>query len=67
MELSYGSTYSRYDGVADNHYHFVCKKCGKVIDLELNFNISKNDVENALNVDVESHRLEFYGICSYCK
>ncbi len=67
MELNYGSTYSRYDGVADNHYHFVCKKCGKVLDLDLNFNISNKEIEDNANVNVEYHRLEFYGICSSCK
>ena len=32
LELSYGSTYSRFDGNAKMHYHFVCEHCGKVYD-----------------------------------
>ncbi len=66
-ELDYGSTYSRFDGSPHNHYHFVCNRCERVIDLDL-------PVDNALNkkaeennkVKVENHRLEFYGYCIEC-
>ena len=69
LELNYGSKYSRYDGNPENHYHFVCEKCEKVIDIEgvpvvegLNKEVAeKNDVE------VHFHRAEFYGLCSECK
>lgn len=67
MELNWGSTFSRYDGITENHYHFVCKKCGKIIDLYLSFNISYEAVEKAASINVDSHRLEFYGICKCCK
>ena len=34
IELNYGSKYSRYDGNAENHYHFVCTECEKVTDIK---------------------------------
>jgi len=33
-ELSFGSKYSRFDGNADDHYHFICTSCEKVIDIK---------------------------------
>ncbi|WP_035268340.1 Fur family transcriptional regulator [Desulfitibacter alkalitolerans] len=66
LELNWGSTFSRYDGITENHYHFVCKRCGKIMDLQLSFNISHEDVEKAANINVETHRLEFYGTCNFC-
>ena len=33
-ELKFGSKYSRFDGNPDNHYHFVCTECEKVIDVK---------------------------------
>ena len=34
-ELSYGSTYSRFDGNAEEHYHFVCESCDNVFDIDM--------------------------------
>ena len=35
QELSYGSSQSHYDGCPENHYHFVCRECGRVFDVDL--------------------------------
>lgn len=67
MELSYGSTFSRYDGNPHNHYHFVCEKCGRVLDVALPV---RTELEEELALKeahlVRSHRLEFYGVCRDC-
>lgn len=66
MELSYGSTYSRYDGNPVNHYHFVCGDCGRVVDLEMPV---IEDLDQELirqGYHVSHHRLEFYGRCREC-
>ena len=67
LELNYGSTFRRFDGNPHNHYHFVCEKCGDVLDIDL-------PLIDKLNLDVEQtgigrvghHRLEFYGTCTKC-
>lgn len=67
LELSYGSTYSRFDGNTESHYHFVCEDCGSVQDLDMP--IAKNlerDLEKSEKIKVHSHRLEFYGVCGDC-
>ncbi len=68
MVLDYGSTYSRYDGNPENHYHFHCKKCEQVFDLELPcFHDLNEKVNEDTNFKAENHRLEFYGFCPDCR
>ncbi len=68
QELNYGSTYSRYDGNPDLHYHFVCRICGRVLDVPVKVWENLNqEVAEATGWAVEQHRLEFSGICSECK
>lgn len=67
QELSYGSTYSRFDGNVHEHYHFVCEGCGRVMDVEIELSQEINQkVAEALGVSVNKHRLEFYGMCQDC-
>ncbi|NMB39077.1 MAG: transcriptional repressor [Firmicutes bacterium] len=67
MELSYGSTYSRFDGNPDNHYHFVCEECGSIFDIDIDIAEKfETKVENKLGVKVTDHRMEFYGLCTEC-
>lgn len=68
QELKYGSSFSRFDGNARHHYHFVCRCCGQVMDLNMPV-LSKLNQEAAYAVKgtVEDHRLEFYGICDRCQ
>lgn len=67
LELNYGSTYSRFDGNTDNHYHFVCTSCGKIGDVMLSLSDQINrQASEAVDGEVEFHRLEFYGVCGEC-
>ncbi|NLY10933.1 MAG: transcriptional repressor [Firmicutes bacterium] len=67
LELSYGSTYSRFDGNPETHYHFVCEDCGKVVDLEIDVAKELEEkVAKGIGAKVHDHRLEFYGVCSEC-
>lgn len=54
---------ARFDGCTDPHAHFRCKKCGKIIDLELSTNnLMPNDFKGIVD---ETH---FYlkGTCYDC-
>ena len=35
LRLSCGGTSDRYDGNPEQHYHFLCRECGNVSDLEM--------------------------------
>lgn len=67
MELNYSSNQCRYDGNPDRHYHFVCKKCEKVLDINVNIYIPVEEIAEQSNCIIEDHRLEYYGICPECK
>jgi Fe2+ or Zn2+ uptake regulation protein len=69
LELNYGSKFSRFDGNPENHYHFVCTRCGKVTDIEgcsVNKQLDET-VARENGVEVFFHRTEFYGLCRDCK
>ena len=67
IELDFGSTFSRFDGRTDNHYHFICRKCGKVFDVDMPVedNLDKKAAK-CTRFKVEDHRLIFYGPCKHC-
>ncbi len=67
QELKFGSTFDRYDGNVNPHYHFICESCGVIKDIEIEPNSRLNrKVEKATNYQVNNHRLEFYGQCDEC-
>ena len=52
----------RYDINIKHHNHFVCTKCGKIIDLP-----EVEIVKVPDNLDVEYQSVTFYGVCPECK
>lgn len=57
----------RFDGNLIPHYHFICKKCGAVLDLEMD-SLAHIDLLAAHNFTgaIEGHMVHFYGICPDC-
>lgn len=68
IELNVDGIVGRYEIRQDNHYHFICEKCGRIYDLN-------GPVETELNVKyakktgfkISHHRLEFRGLCKDCQ
>lgn len=58
----------RYDALMSPHSHFVCSKCGKVIDVFFKNEIS--DIAANLQINgakkIDSFSLIYYGICDNC-
>lgn len=58
----------RYDARVTPHSHFICKSCGRVIDVFMHEHIpdiiEKRLIEGAKSVD--SYNLIFYGNCDSC-
>lgn len=68
LELNYGSSQSRFDGVAQNHYHFRCIQCGRIWDLPMPLmKTIENKAKVLKNFQIDGHRLEFYGTCEDCQ
>lgn len=56
-----------FDGSVNPHYHFLCKECNNIHDLEME---SIEDIINKANKNfagkVEGHETYFYGTCPDC-
>ena len=68
QKLSTGIGPDRFDGNPTPHYHFICKECGSVLDL----NVTGLDHINVLAAqdfdgEIEGHMTYFYGKCPSCK
>jgi Fur family peroxide stress response transcriptional regulator len=58
----------RYDGNPKLHYHFLCKDCGRVLDIEMESIEHINVIAGAgFNGIVEGNVTYFYGQCPECK
>lgn len=61
----------RYDSDMSPHSHFICNVCFKIIDIPKGRNfIDKsmyNFVESECDAEVQSHSINFYGLCSQCR
>lgn len=57
----------RFDGHNEQHYHLICKQCGKVTDLEMESIDHINVIANAgFDGKIESHITYFRGTCPEC-
>ncbi len=66
LELA-GST-SRFDGNIESHYHFRCKKCGDMFDLDepVDRSIEKR-IAQKTGFKITQQRLELLGLCTKCQ
>lgn len=58
----------RFDAKTVPHNHFICRSCGRVMDVM----VPVEDPASAVNEkwdlgEVDECRMEFYGICNHCK
>ena len=54
----------RYDFKVSHHHHFLCKKCGKIIDIDVSCPLTEKSGINGHHID-ELHGY-FKGICKHC-
>lgn len=67
-EIIFGSTFDRYEANVLPHYHFICDKCGTIIDLNLPLIDKLNSqVDYLIDSKTKRHRIEFFGLCKKCK
>lgn len=67
LRLTCGGGSDRYDGCTKPHYHFLCRECGSVSDLEMD-SLAHIDVIAGAGYQgkVEGHVAYFYGVCPVC-
>lgn len=67
LKLSCGNNADHFDGCTRPHYHFFCRKCQNVSDLELpSMDIINLAASENFNGKIEGHTLYFFGICKSC-
>ena len=58
----------RFDNRTDQHYHFRCKICASIFDIDIHYLAGINDeVEQKYNFQIDEHDVIFRGICSKCR
>jgi len=58
----------RYDGNAYPHYHFRCKTCGGIFDVDVEVVAAlENVVAKKHEHQVDYHEVFFWGKCNQCK
>lgn len=58
----------RYDRRSDQHYHFQCKGCGSICDVDIDYLREINDaVRQKYGIRVDSHEVVFRGLCPKCE
>jgi len=67
-ELTYGDASSRFDANVTDHYHVICRHCGKITDFDHPpLHSVEEKAAQVTGYDVESHRMEIYGTCPDCR
>lgn len=57
----------RFDGNLIRHYHFLCKDCGRVLDMDMDSIEHINVIAGAkFGGKIEGHETYFYGHCPEC-
>lgn len=67
-ELTYGDASSRFDANMSDHYHIICRRCGKITDFKYPPLIEvEEEAARKTGFQVDSHRMEVYGLCADCQ
>ena len=67
-QVSLPDGYERYDERIDQHYHFKCRKCSGILDVDIQYIADINEsVQMKYGISVDRHDVVFTGICKKCK
>lgn len=67
QRLRVGDGVDHFDADTSEHYHFICKDCGCVIDLEMDsIETIKEVAGQHFDGDITGHFTYFYGSCGSC-
>lgn len=67
QKLACGDGKDHFDGDTSPHYHFVCKCCGAVSDLDLTpLEGVTEKAQETFPGRIDSHTTYFYGCCPNC-
>jgi len=57
----------RYDVRTTQHYHFKCRNCDKIFDIDIEYPTEINSaVKKKYGYQVDEHNIVFKGLCAKC-
>ena len=57
----------RYDDRTSPHYHFRCRQCGDILDVDVDLgNILENKINAPDGIVIEAFNILFSGLCQRC-
>jgi len=62
--LTIDSRNAHYDALLEPHSHFMCRQCGRIIDMPLHFDVMEDSPEPGSTVD--SVNIYYNGLCGCC-
>lgn len=62
--LYFSDEVTRYDPTLDGHYHFMCRKCERIIDLPTRDRIPLPESDQ---FTADAQDVHFYGLCRACE
>jgi len=67
-ELDLNGTISRFEMIQNDHYHFRCERCGRILDLDepIHGELDRRVAERT-GLKISHHQLEFRGLCQNCQ
>ncbi len=65
ISIGTGEDKIHYDGNADEHIHFYCKKCGDILDFMLDSTVA--DELKKMGCEIHSAKIVYDGICKNCR
>jgi Fur family peroxide stress response transcriptional regulator len=63
QEINIDPYKKRFDPDTTSHHHLICTKCGRIVDIEMDF---KPSLPEAEGFRIERIHMEFYGVCRDC-
>ena len=65
---NFGDGVEHFDAVTQDHYHFVCERCGSITDFTMSAQESlMEEAQKISHHTITGHTIQFYGICEKCK
>ena len=58
---------SHYDGNMSSHQHYVCKKCGSIMDCYAKNDWNVERIKKTKEFDIQEIHIQFSGVCQDCK
>jgi Fur family peroxide stress response transcriptional regulator len=65
--IAFGASVDRFEANVASHHHFVCDRCGAVVDLPIPVDDSlTRKLAQIAGVRADRHEIRLYGICTAC-